>query len=60
MTDLSIVTSLMSKGYHSIRMIHGNPLRSLAFNTGGSEILLTINPKTGEISSTEYAHAMDK
>ena len=51
---------LMSEGYSSIRMNNGDPLRLLAFNTEGSEVFVTISSQTGAISSTEYAHAMDK
>ena len=51
---------LMSEGYSSIRMNNGDPLQLLAFNTEGSEVFVTISSQTGEISGTEYAHAMDK
>lgn len=51
---------LIAEGYHSIRMQNGDPQRLLAFNTEGSEVLVTISSQTGEISSTEYAQAMDK
>jgi len=47
----------MSEGYHAIRMSNNDPLRLWAFNTEGSEVLLTISTETGEIISTEYAYA---
>ena len=46
-------------GYTLIKMRNGDTQRLTALDAQGSEVLLTISPLEGEVSS-EYVHAMDK
>lgn len=61
-TDVSYGASrarLTGQGYHQIRQTNGSPLHLSAFDPQGSEVLLTVDPQTGEIDSA-YVHAMDE
>lgn len=49
-----------SDGYTLIKMRNSDPQRLLAFDTEGSEVLLTISSPEGEIVSIEYLRAMDE
>ena len=55
-----IRASVWSDGYTLIKMRNGDPLRLSAFDTEGSEVLLTIGSPEGEITNIEYLRAMDE
>lgn len=61
--DVSFAASrarLMSEGYRNVKRVNGDALHLSAFDPEGSEVLLTMDPQSGEIDSADYVHAMDE
>lgn len=53
-------TRLTGDGYSEIKMVNNDPYRLAAYDREGSEVLLTINPQSGEIDTIDYVHPMDQ
>lgn len=57
---VQVSAMLAEDGYTSIRAVDGKETRLIAFDTDGSEVLLTMHPDNGTVRATDYVHPMDR
>ncbi|KKM27596.1 hypothetical protein LCGC14_1573160 [marine sediment metagenome] len=53
-------TSGALDGYRSVKVIDADRTTMSAFDSDGSEVVLTLDPDQGTISAVEYVHGSDR